>query len=133
MFIYSLLLSHPIKFRCNFLAATAVVPKPIKQSSTKSPGLLLAQIVDKGLVFQNWITWDKRDGLASAKRKYVNGQETIPSSFFKILMLYFQDLCCLYPYESANDLLMLESKKFELDVYKDHIIGINFLYIIFRN
>ena len=29
------------------------------------------------LVFQNWICWNKRDGLSSSKRKYVNGQETI--------------------------------------------------------
>lgn len=30
-----------------------------------------------GLVFQNWITWDKRDGLGSSTKKYSNGQETI--------------------------------------------------------
>ena len=29
------------------------------------------------MIFQNWIVWDKKDGMATAKRKYVNGQETI--------------------------------------------------------
>lgn len=38
---------------------------------------ILQHLVSKGLIFQNWITWDKRDGLGSAKRKYSNGQETI--------------------------------------------------------
>lgn len=38
---------------------------------------ILDYLVRKGLIFQNWITWDKRDGLGSAKRKYSNGQETI--------------------------------------------------------
>ena len=31
---------------------------------------ILQYLAEKGLVFQNWITWDKRDGLGSAKRKY---------------------------------------------------------------
>ncbi|GHT08124.1 hypothetical protein AGMMS49532_02460 [Endomicrobiia bacterium] len=34
-------------------------------------------MVDKGLIFQNWITWDKRDGLGTSKTKYSNGQESI--------------------------------------------------------
>ncbi len=38
---------------------------------------ILQHLVSKGMIFQNWITWDKRDGLGSAKRKYGNGQETI--------------------------------------------------------
>ena len=38
---------------------------------------ILQYLVSKKLIFQNWISWDKRDGLASAKNKYVNGQETI--------------------------------------------------------
>ncbi len=37
----------------------------------------LSYLAGKGLVFQNWITWDKRDGLGGAKTKYSNGQETI--------------------------------------------------------
>lgn len=29
------------------------------------------------MFFQNWIVWDKRDGMSTSKNKYVNGQETI--------------------------------------------------------
>jgi site-specific DNA-methyltransferase (adenine-specific) len=39
--------------------------------------IILPYLVQKKMFFQNWITWDKRDGLGSAKRKYSNGQETI--------------------------------------------------------
>lgn len=38
---------------------------------------ILSYLISRGLVFQNWLTWDKRDGLGGAKRKYSNGQETI--------------------------------------------------------
>ena len=38
---------------------------------------ILSYLIDRGLIFQNWITWDKRDGLGGAKREYSNGQETI--------------------------------------------------------
>ena len=38
---------------------------------------ILSYLVSRGLIFQNWLTWDKRDGLGGAKRKYSNGQETI--------------------------------------------------------
>lgn len=31
----------------------------------------------KGLHFQNWITWYKKDGFSSCKRKFCNNQETI--------------------------------------------------------
>jgi site-specific DNA-methyltransferase (adenine-specific) len=38
---------------------------------------ILGYLVKSGLHFQNWITWDKRDGLGGATRRYSNGQETI--------------------------------------------------------
>jgi site-specific DNA-methyltransferase (adenine-specific) len=38
---------------------------------------ILQYLISKGLVFQNWITWDKRDGFSATKKKYTNGQETI--------------------------------------------------------
>ena len=38
---------------------------------------ILQYLIKKGLVFQNWITWDKRDGMGGAKTKFSNGQETI--------------------------------------------------------
>lgn len=38
---------------------------------------ILQYLLSKGLTFQNWITWDKRDGLGGAKQRFSNGQETI--------------------------------------------------------
>ena len=38
---------------------------------------ILSHLVSRGLFFQNWITWDKRDGLGGARRRFSNGQETI--------------------------------------------------------
>lgn len=38
---------------------------------------ILQHLVSRGLFFQNWITWDKRDGLGGARRRFSNGQETI--------------------------------------------------------
>lgn len=38
---------------------------------------ILQYLMSKNLIFQNWLTWDKRDGMGAAKRKYSNGQETI--------------------------------------------------------
>lgn len=38
---------------------------------------ILRHLVLRGMDFQNWITWDKRDGMGGAKRRYSNGQETI--------------------------------------------------------
>ncbi len=38
---------------------------------------ILQHLVSKNMVFQNWITWDKRDGLGTSKKKYSNGQESI--------------------------------------------------------
>lgn len=62
---------------------------------------ILQYLTDKNLIFQNWITWDKRDGLASAKKKYTNGQETI--LFFTKSNDYtfnFEDI--RVPYESKD-------------------------------
>ncbi len=38
---------------------------------------VMQYLVSRGMFFQNWITWDKRDGMGASKRKYSNGQETI--------------------------------------------------------
>jgi site-specific DNA-methyltransferase (adenine-specific) len=38
---------------------------------------ILRHLLEKSMIFQNWITWDKRDGMGGAKTKYSNGQETI--------------------------------------------------------
>jgi len=38
---------------------------------------ILQYLIKKGMVFQNWITWDKRDGFNASIRRYTHGQETI--------------------------------------------------------
>ncbi len=38
---------------------------------------IMQYLITKKMIFQNWITWDKRDGMGASKRKYSNGQETI--------------------------------------------------------
>ena len=38
---------------------------------------ILPFLVKRNMHFQNWIVWDKRDGMSAPKRKYANGQETI--------------------------------------------------------
>jgi len=60
-----------------------LIPK-LKQNSSlyifNTPyncAFILPHVLEKGLRFQNWITWDKRDGFASANKKYVARQETI--------------------------------------------------------
>ena len=39
--------------------------------------IILNFLRDKDLVYKNWITWYKKDGFSSTKKKYVNAQETI--------------------------------------------------------
>ncbi|MEO8065524.1 MAG: site-specific DNA-methyltransferase [Candidatus Doudnabacteria bacterium] len=61
----------------------ALIPKLKKDSSIYifntpyNSAFILEYLIKRRLVFQNWITWDKRDGLGSAKQRYSNGQETI--------------------------------------------------------
>ena len=38
---------------------------------------ILPFLIQRGMQFQNWIVWDKRDGMSAPKRKYANAQETI--------------------------------------------------------
>lgn len=38
---------------------------------------ILGHLEGCGLALQNWITWDKRDGLGSSSKRYTRGQETI--------------------------------------------------------
>lgn len=69
----------------------------------------LQHLVDKGLFFQNWITWNKRDGLGAAKRRYSNGQETI--LFFtksKDYVFNYNDI--RIPYHSTARIKAAETK-----------------------
>jgi len=38
---------------------------------------ILNYLVRKGMTFNNWITWDKRDGFTYTKKKFIPNQETI--------------------------------------------------------
>ncbi len=62
---------------------------------------ILQYLVSKEMIFQNWITWDKRDGLGSAKTKYSNGQETI-LFFTKSNQHIFNYNAIRVPYESTE-------------------------------
>jgi len=62
---------------------------------------ILSHLVNQGMIFQNWITWDKRDGMGGAKQRYSNGQETI--LFFtkgKNHIFNYNDI--RLPYESTD-------------------------------
>lgn len=62
---------------------------------------ILNHLVSRGLFFQNWITWDKRDGLGGARRRFSNGQETI-LFFTKGLRHTFNYDEVRVPYESTQ-------------------------------
>ncbi len=38
---------------------------------------ILTYLINKKLIFKNWITWYKKDGFSPSRRKYVNNQEII--------------------------------------------------------
>lgn len=61
---------------------------------------ILKYLVEKGLVFQNWLTWDKRDGFSSSTKKYTHGQETI-LFFTKSKKYTFNSDDIRIPYEST--------------------------------
>ena len=61
----------------------AVIPKMKKTGSlylfnnAYNSAIILNYLKDKELIFRNWITWYKKDGFSSTKKKYINTQETI--------------------------------------------------------
>ncbi len=60
-----------------------IIPKIKKNGSMYifntpyNSAFILKFLVEKKMTFQNWITWDKRDGMGGAKRRFSNGQETV--------------------------------------------------------
>ena len=38
---------------------------------------ILNHLVKRGMTFQNWLTWDKRDGFCYTKKRFIPNQETI--------------------------------------------------------
>lgn len=70
---------------------------------------IMQYLVDKGLQFQNWITWDKRDGFNASTKKYTHGQETI--LFFTVSKNYtFNSDDIRVPYESSDRIKAAKNK-----------------------
>lgn len=70
---------------------------------------ILQHLLTKGLYFQNWITWDKRDGLSGARRRFNNGQETI-LFFSKSKRHTFNYDDVRVPYESVERIMHAQKK-----------------------
>lgn len=70
---------------------------------------ILQYLVEKGLVFQNWLTWDKRDGFNSSKKRYTHGQETI-LFFTKSKKYTFNADDIRIPYESTDRIKHAQKK-----------------------
>ncbi len=70
---------------------------------------ILQHLVSKNMIFQNWITWDKRDGLGASKRKYSNGQESI-LFFTKSNKHTFNYNDIRVPYESTDRMIHATEK-----------------------
>lgn len=70
---------------------------------------ILQYLVDKGLVFQNWITWDKRDGFNASTKRYTHGQETI-LFFTKTKKYTFNADEIRVPYESVDRIVAAQKK-----------------------
>jgi len=70
---------------------------------------ILQYLVEKGLVFQNWLTWDKRDGFNASTKRYTHGQETI-LFFTKSKKYTFNADAIRIPYESASRIESAQKK-----------------------
>lgn len=70
---------------------------------------ILQHLLKRGLVFQNWITWDKRDGLGTSTKKYANGQESI-LFFTKSNKYTFNYNDIRVPYESTDRIEAAKTK-----------------------
>jgi len=85
----------------------ALLPKLKKNGSLYifntpfNSAFILQYLISKKMYFQNWLTWDKRDGLGASKRKYSNGQETI-LFFTKSDKHIFNSNDIRVPYESTD-------------------------------
>ena len=62
---------------------------------------ILQHLVKRKLIYQNWITWDKRDGISGAKQKFCANQESI-LFFSKKKQHTFNHDDVRIPYESTE-------------------------------
>ena len=70
-------------FEFTFHWIDALIPK-LKDTGSlyifntpKNAAFILVYLINKGMIYRNWITWNKKDGFSATKRKYNNAQETI--------------------------------------------------------
>lgn len=93
----------------------ALIPKLKKTGSVyifNTPfncAFILQYLLQCGLLFQNWITWDKRDGLGTSTKKYANGQESI-LFFTKSNKYTFNYDDIRIPYESTERIEAAKTK-----------------------
>ena len=70
-------------FEFTFSWIDALLPKIKKGGSLYifntpyNSAFILKYLVEKGFLFQNWITWDKRDGFSHTRKKFIPNQETV--------------------------------------------------------
>lgn len=85
----------------------ALVPKLKKTGSLYifntplNSSFILSHLLNNGLHYRNWITWDKRDGFSGGSKKYIPNQETI-LFFTKSNQYTFNPDSIRYPYESSE-------------------------------
>lgn len=70
-------------------------------NTPRNAAYILSFLEMQGLIFQNWICWNKKDGMTAPKRKYANGQETI-LFFTKSNSYVFNYDDIRIPYESSE-------------------------------
>lgn len=99
--------SHDEFLRFTFRWIDALIPK-LKDTGSLyvfntpfNSAFILQHLYARNLVFQNWITWDKRDGMSYSKTRYANGQETI-LFFTKSRKHTFNSDDIRVPYESTE-------------------------------
>jgi site-specific DNA-methyltransferase (adenine-specific) len=63
---------------------------------------ILTFLESRGCVFQNWITWDKRDGFTATRRRFVPGQESIVYVTLPGARHTFNSDAVRVPYESTE-------------------------------
>lgn len=70
---------------------------------------ILIYLLQRGLLYQNWIVWDKRDGFNHVKRRYINWQETI-LFITKSTDYTFNSDAIRIPYESTERIKHAQQK-----------------------
>ena len=94
-----------LKFTFSWIDALLPKIKPMGSlyifNTPFNSAFILQHLVDKKMHFQNWITWDKRDGFSATKKKYTSAQETI-LFFTKSSKYTFNANDVRIPYESTS-------------------------------